>query len=148
MNKIKLTKQNLKDYPYLYEVIQQDKKKLQQYKDNAPVATHGKVVGSNPVFPFELRSFTVSGPDFADRKDWELKVRYLEVKLSAEINLYNQITLEIDTMIANIDDVRDKLIMELLIKQGKTQEEVARMYNLDQCNISRRINKYINNKIA
>jgi len=137
-----ITKKNLLDYPYIPRIIEIDKEKLKKLKDNPPVAEHGKVIGSSHVFPFQLRSFTVSGPNLVDDRDWRLKVRYLEVKLSSEIRLYGFIKTEIDTRLATIGSARDKLAMEYIL-QGMTQEEVGDKLFLSQSAISKTVGKFI-----
>ena len=139
---MKITRKNLLDYPYIPKVIEIDKKKLQKLKDNPPVAEHGKVIGSNHVFPYQLRSFTVSGPNLVDKKEWEMKVRYLEVKLSSEIRLFGFIKTEIDTRLATIGSARDKVAMEYIL-QGMTQEEVGDKLFLSQSAISKTIGKFV-----
>lgn len=139
---MQITKRQIMDFPYLPKIIAADERKLERYKNNPPVAIHGKVMGSNSVFPYQLRSFTVSGPDFDDSKEWEQKVRYLEVKIASEKRFYEQLMVDIDTMIASIFDVRDKLVMEYIVS-GKKQQQVAMLLNMDQSTVSRTIDKYV-----
>ena len=141
---MKITKKNLLDYPLIPKIIEVDKKKLQKLKDNPPLAIHGKVTGSNPAFPYQLRSFTISGPDIADDRQWKQNVRYLEVKLNSEINFYNDLKLKLDTAIANLEDVRLKLIVEYTL-QGYTQENISEIIFLERSVVSRELDKFIKN---
>lgn len=47
-----MTKDILKQYRFLSEVIRKDEEKLQHYKDNPPEAYLGKVQSSNKQFPY------------------------------------------------------------------------------------------------
>lgn len=53
-----MTKDILKQYRYLSEVIRKDEEKLQHYKDNPPEAYLGKVQSSNKQFPYQRISVT------------------------------------------------------------------------------------------
>lgn len=68
-----MTKDILKQYRYLSEVIRKDEEKLQYYKDNPPEAYLGKVQSSNKQFPYQRISVTVSGCEVKDRKYWKDK---------------------------------------------------------------------------
>ena len=137
-----ITKKNLLEYPLIPKIVEEDRKKLKKLKENPPTAIHGKVVGSSADFPFQLRHFTVSGPDFADNRDWKNNVRYLEIKLPSEINFYNDLKLKLDIAIADLKDIRLKLIVEYTLR-GYTQEKIAKEVFLDRSVISRELDKFI-----
>lgn len=139
---MQFTRKQLMDYPYLDRVIEQEEKKLERYINNPPVAMHGKVSGSNHVFPYQLRSFTVSGPDIVDFKQWDAKRRYLEVKLDSDKKFHERLKMEIDEMIAGIEEPRDKMVVEY-ITQGMKQSKIAKLLNIDQSTVSRTIDKYV-----
>lgn len=139
---MQITKKNLLDYHLIPQIIEKDQEKLKHYKENPPVAIHGKVTGSNSVFPYQLRSFTVSGPDFQEQQNWKMKIRYLEVKLQSEIKFYNNLKLELDTAIASLDDMRMKLVIEYTLL-GKTQEWIANKVFLERSSVSREIDRFI-----
>lgn len=138
-----ITKEYLANYPYLKELIERDKEKLEKLKTNPPVNEVGKVYGSSKSFPYLPRGFYVSEPNIKDNKEWKEKVRALEVQLQSEIRLLEQIKCEIDMLIAKIINPRDKLVFEYLYHDGLTQQQVARKLFIDQSVVSRAIDKYI-----
>lgn len=140
---MKLTRQNLKDYPFIPGIIERNKKKLQYYKDHPPVAEHGKVIGSNAEYPYQLKSFTVSGPNIADDREWIQKCRYLEITIAEETRLLKEVKAAIEELIAGITDLRDKTVFEMLVIEGKTQQQVAIACHMDQATVSRTIGKYV-----
>ena len=66
-----MTKDILKQYRFLSEVIRKDEEKLQHYKDNPPEAYLGKVQSSNKQFPYQRTMVTVCGSEVKDRKYWK-----------------------------------------------------------------------------
>ena len=68
-----MTKDILKQYRFLSEVIRKDEEKLQYYKDNPPTAYLGKVQSSNKQFPYQRTTVTVCGSEVKDRKYWKDK---------------------------------------------------------------------------
>lgn len=138
-----ITKEYLANYTYLKEIIERDKKKLEKLKTNPPVNEVGKVYGSSKSFPYLPRGFYVSEPNIRDNKEGKAKVRVLEVQLQSEIQLLEQMKCEIDMLIANITNPRDKLVFEYLYHDGMTQQQVAKKMYMDRSNVSKIINKYI-----
>lgn len=140
---IKITKELLANYENIKKVIARDEKKLQQYRDNPPMVEFGKVIGSNPNFPYEQRSFTVSGFNIASAAEWNEKVRELTEKIRIEKDYFARVTFAIDMLILKITNPRDKLVFEYLYRDGLTQQQVADMLYIDQSVVSRTIAKYV-----
>ena len=68
-----MTKDLLKRYRYLGEVIRKDEEKLKFYKQNPPAAYVGRVQTSNKEFPFQRTAMEVSGCEVRDRRLWREK---------------------------------------------------------------------------
>ncbi len=140
---VKITKELLNNYANIQKVIERDEKKLRQYEDNPPMVEYGKVVGSNPNFPYEQRSFTISGFNIGTATEWEQRVRELTEKLRIEKEYFARVTFAIDMLILKITNPRDKLVFEYLYRDGLTQQQVADMLYIDQSVVSRTIAKYV-----
>lgn len=138
-----MTKDILKQYRYLSEVIRKDEEKLQYYKDNPPEAYLGKVQSSNKQFPYQRISVTVSGCEVKDRKYWKDKQYELIVKLHNERIELEKLQLEVDIFLTTIFDSRDRLIFEYLYRDGMTQQEVADKLYLDRSTVSKVVDRYL-----
>lgn len=138
-----LTREYLANYPYLDDVIARDEKKLQKYRDNPPEILYGKVYGSNPSFPYEPRGFTVSGAAPTDSREWKKRVRELEVKLASEKKFYEQLRVEIDELISNIENPRDKMVFEYLYHDRMTYREIADKMFIHYSLVSKIVDKYV-----
>lgn len=138
-----LTREYLANYPYIKDVIAKDEKKLEKYKNNPPETLYGKVYGSNPCFPFEMRGFTVSGPCGKDGKEWKKRVQELELRLAQEKRFFEQLMVEIDELILSIENPRDKMVFEYLYHEGMKQKDVAKKLYIDQSLVSLTVKKYV-----
>lgn len=138
-----MTKKDLENYRYLAKLIERDEAKLQHYKDNPPVAIHGKVQSSNKVFPYQPTSVEVSGPDMADRRAWKVKMDRLIVQLHNERARFEQLSILIDEFIIGIEDARDRLVFEYLYRDGMTQEMAGKRLYLDRSSISKIVDRYV-----
>lgn len=138
-----MTKEKLKQYRYLSELIRKDEEKLQYYKDNPPSAYVGKVQASNKAFPYQRTSLEVSGSDVKDRKAWKQKQYELIAKLHIERTELEQMKLEIDIFLTTIFDSRDRLVFEYLYRDGMTQQEVADKLFLDRSSVSKIVDRYV-----
>lgn len=139
-----ITREYLANYPYLSEIIAKDEKKLQEYIDNPPVAEYGKVRGSNANFPYEARSFIVSGPNIADNRAWKQRISDLKTKIACERNSFHEMMVEIDEFILQIKNPRDKLIFEYLYHDGMTQQQVADLLYIERSSVSKIVERYVN----
>lgn len=142
-----MTKEKLKQYRYLSELIRKDEEKLQYYKDNPPSAYVGKVQASNKEFPYQRTSVEVSGSDVKDRRAWKQKQYELIVKLHNERAELEQMKLEIDIFLTTIYDSRDRLVFEYLYRDGMTQQEVADKLFLDRSSVSKIVDRYLERSI-
>ena len=138
-----MTKEKLKQYRYLGELIRKDEEKLQYYKDNPPSAYVGKVQASNKEFPYQRTSIEVSGCEIKDSRAWKQKQYELITKLHSERVKFEQLQIEIDLFLTTIFDSRDRLIFEYIYRDGMTQQEVSDKLFLDRSWISRIIDRYL-----
>lgn len=142
---MKLTRKDIANYKLLKALLERDQRKLDRYIAKQPSTYSGKVYGSNPNFPYEPRGFTVGGctdTEIHQRKEWDLKCREMEVKIQDDIRRLNELEMAIDTVIANANDVEDKMILEYT-KDGMSQQQIAMKVGLDRSVVSKRIKKYV-----
>ena len=138
-----MTKEKLKQYRYLGELIRKDEEKLQYYKDNPPSAYVGKVQASNKEFPYQRTSIEVSGCEIKDRRAWKQKQYELITKLHNERAELERMKLEIEIFLTTIFDSRDRLIFEYLYRDGMTQQEVADKLFMDRSTVSKIVDRYL-----
>lgn len=138
-----MTKELLRQYRYLGEIIQKDEEKLKYYKENPPAAYVGKVQSSNKEFPYQRTTVEVSGCEVKDRKWWKKKQYELIGKLHNERAELERLKLEIDVFLTTIYDGRDRLIFEYLYRDGMTQQEVADKLYMDRSTVSKVVDKYL-----
>ena len=138
-----MTKELLKQYRYLSEIIRKDEEKLKYYKQNPPASYVGKVQSSNKTFPYQRTTVEVSGCDVKDRRTWKRKQYELIEKLHYERAELERMKLEIDTFLTTISDGRDRLIFEYLYRDGMTQQEAAERLYMDRSWLSRVVDKYL-----
>lgn len=138
-----MTKEKLKQYRYLGELIRKDEEKLKYYKENPSASYVGKVQSSNKSFPYQRTSVEVSGSDIKDRSAWKKKQYELIAKLHQEKDDFQQLQIEIDIFLTTIYDSRDRLIFEYIYRDGMTQQEAADKLYIDRSWISKIIDKYL-----
>ncbi|RKI37027.1 hypothetical protein D7V86_23950 [bacterium D16-51] len=138
-----MTKELLKQYRYLGEIIRKDEEKLRYYKENPPAAYVGKVQSSNKEFPYQRTSVEVPGCEIKDRRAWKQKQYELIEKLYHERAKLEQMKLEIDIFFTTIYDSRDRLIFEYLYQDGMTQQEVAEKLFMERSTVSRVVDRYL-----
>ncbi len=143
-----MTKDLLKRYRYLGEVIRKDEEKLKFYKQNPPAAYVGRVQTSNKEFPFQRTAMEVSGCEVRDRRLWREKQYELIGRLMSERAELERTRLEIDIFLATIYDSRDRLIFEYLYQDGMTQQEVAERLCLDRSTVSKVVDRYLERELA
>lgn len=133
-----MTPKDLRNYKNLNRVIALMKKRVVELSDNTVKDT---VRGSNKYYPYEERSFTVTGAD--DVLTYEKRLREAEQVLE----YYEEIKRQIDSCRDLIEDPTEKLIFEYTL-QGKTQQLTADFTGVTQSTVSlklRNICKLIDN---
>lgn len=142
---MKLTRKDIANYKLLKALLERDQRKLDRYIAKQPSTYSGKVYGSNPNFPYEPRGFTVGGctdAEIRQRQEWDQKCREMEVKIQDDIRRLNELEMAIDTVIANANDVEDKMILEYT-KDGMSQQQIAFKLGMERSTITKRIKKYV-----
>lgn len=129
-----MTPKDVRNYRFLDQIIRIAEKKL----DDLSVAPtlSDKVFGSNPEYPYEERSFNVTGIDERQTLD------HIAKQMAAEQEYHRLIRLKIsiDTAAREIEDPADKLMFELTMK-GMSQTQVAKKMGIDQTTVSKRLLK-------
>lgn len=115
-----MDKKVLSDYIDICELINETEEDIKSLKKQEIV--HDKVTGSNPEFPYEQRSFHVSGAIEVDLNDRKLK---------KELELLEERKLQAEKMKAKIDKwmktipARMQRIVRMKYFERKTWDEVA-----------------------
>lgn len=143
-----MTKELLRQYRYLGEIIRKDEEKLKYYKENPPAAYVGKVQSSNKEFPYQRTTVEVSGCEIKDRRTWKDKQYELITKLYHEREELRRLQLEIDIFLTTIYDSRDRLIFEYLYRDGMTQQEVAEKLFMERSTVSRVVDRYLKKNLV
>ena len=112
---MKLTRKDIANYKLLKVLLERDQRKLDRY---------------------------IANTEIHQRKEWDLKCREMEVKIQDDIRRLNELEMAIDTVIANANDVEDKMILEYT-KDGMSQQQIAMKVGLDRSVVSKRIKKYV-----
>lgn len=114
-----MDKEQLSQIRYLKSEIEILKKQIADvdYK----IATDS-VKGSDPYFPYNERSFTITGINF---KDYNRRVRRLQRKLNRRIEELMDLVEETNEYIESIDDSLIRQIIALRYINGLTWEQVA-----------------------
>ena len=129
-----MTASDVKNYRHLDKVIRAAKQKLDAIGEEPTLSD--KVFGSNPEYPYEPRSFNVTGRSELAVLTHRRKVREAQAELDRLLILKRQIEETADDII----DVSDKLIFTATMK-GQSQAQIAMTLGVDQGTISRRLRK-------
>lgn len=143
-----MTKESLKQYRYLGEMIRKNEDKLKYYKNHPPLVCAGTVQSSNKEFPYQRTSVEVSGLSAKDCNVWKQKQYALIEKLHDERIELQQLQIEIDIFLTTIYDSRDRLVFEYLYRDGMTQQEVADKLYMDRSTVSKVVDRYMEREIA
>lgn len=142
---MEITRKDIANYYLLGEMIKKSEEKLQRYIDKKPSDFAGKVYGSNSEFPYQPVGFSIHGMSREDAETsriWDAECERMEEIIRKDIERMNQIQISIDELIASVDDVQDKAILQYT-KERKSQEWISMKIGLDQSAVSRRIKKYL-----
>lgn len=129
-----MTVNDVKNYRHLEKVIRVARGKLDDLGEEPTLSD--KVFGSNPEYPYEPRSFSVTGRS-------ELAVmmhrkRVAEVK--AELDRLLILKRQIEETAEDIVDYVDKIIFTSTMK-GQSQAQIAMALHIDQRTVGRRLRK-------
>ena len=136
----------LEEYLLMEQRIQTKKERIRKLKSETAQLEHGVVRGSSQEFPYEPRSFHVSGYNIRVDERQRRRVYNLMENLEKDVAETQQRRLEVEEFIEGITDMTDQLIFTYIYLEGLTQEQTARKLHMDQSWISRRISKYFPQK--
>ncbi len=141
-----MDRKTLEEYQLMEQRIRTKRVRIEKLKAMAVQLEHGFVRGSNQEFPYEPRSFHVSGYNIQADERQRQRVYNLKESLEKDVAQTQQRRLEVEEFIEGITDVTDQLIFSYIFLEGLTQEQTARKLHMDQSRISRRISKYFPQK--
>ncbi len=127
-----MTVKDVRNYRFLERSIRIAMQHVDELREKPSLAD--KVSGSNPEYPYELRSFTVEGMESLQytKQSEALKVAMSECRRLVSLKQ------EIDEAAAVLTEEPDRTIWSETMG-GKTQEEIAEKLSIDQSTVSRRL---------
>ena len=129
-----MTVNDVKNFKHMEKAIQMAKKRLDDLGETPTLSD--KVFGSNPEYPYEARSFTVTG-----RNELAVVIHRRRVaEAKAELDRLLILKRQIEETLDDIVDFTDKIIFESTMK-GKSQAQIAMMLHVDQATVSRKLKK-------
>ena len=132
-----MDRKTLKQYRALKRelvLIDQGIEELQRRAERIPTV-RGKVTGSSHDWPYIETHYPV---EMDEPKEADEIRRRLRIKENRKVTV-SRMVVEIEEFIAGIPDSADRQIFEMCFLQGKRQQEVAKILNMDQSTISVRI---------
>lgn len=129
-----MTASDVKNYRHLDKVIRAAKQKLDALGEEPTLSD--KVFGSNPEYPYEPRSFNVTGRNELAVLTHRKRVKEAQAELDRLLILRRQIEETAD----DIEDCVDKIIFTSTMK-GQSQTQIAMTLHIDQRTVGRRLQK-------
>jgi hypothetical protein len=139
-----MTKEQLQQYRSLVLEVDILQKRIDKLAYAEQEVQHGFVKGSNPDFPFEAKSFHVSGYNIIADSKRRYRVDKLKIMLKKKQDECQEELLKIQEYINKIPDSTTRVIFNMIYIDGLTQEQVSRKIHMDQSRISRRISEQLN----
>lgn len=136
-----MTREQIGQYRALKREIKQLEEsieKLRKQADELPTVA-GKVQASQKDFPYIEEHVTV---EMSDPKQEDTIMRRIIIRERRLVDA-QKAALEIEQFIAGIKDSTDRQILELAYLDGKTQEEIADIVNLERSTVSKRISNLL-----
>ena len=129
-----MTVNDVKNYKHLDRAIRMAKQRLDDLGEVPTLSD--KVSGSNPEYPYEARSFNVTG-----RSQLAIMIHKQRVnEARKEIDRLVFLKRQIEELADEITDYTDKIIFTSTM-DGKSQSQVAMMLHIDQATVSRKLRK-------
>lgn len=134
-----MDKKTLKRYKPNKDRLIRIENQIQELCEREPTVVMGKVTGSSADFPYtEVRTSV----QMYDRCEEENIKRQIRRKEADRLRILEE-QREIEEYINGIDDRGIKEIFELSFKDGKKQNEVAEIVNIDRSYVSKKISDYL-----
>ena len=124
-----MTANDVKNYRFLDRAIRIAERRLDSLRES--VVLRDKVIGSNPDFPYEERSFNIGG-EF-DNHDPFYAAEH-------EVARLRMLKSDIEYMLTIITDPGDKVIFERTM-QGYSQTQIGIILGINHSTVSRRLAK-------
>lgn len=132
-------KKTLKKYRSNKDRLIRIEERIQELCEREPTVVMGKVTGSSADFPYTEVRTSVQMYDPYEEENVRRQIRRKE----ADRLLILKEQKEVEDYINGIDDPEIKEIFELSFKEGKKQNEVAEIVNIDRSYVSKKISDYI-----
>lgn len=129
-----MTVNDVKNFKHMDKAIRIAKKRLDDLGE-APTLSD-KVFGSNPEYPYEQRSFTVTGRNELAIVLHRKRVAEARAELERLLTLKRQIEETADDIV----DFTDKIIFTSTMS-GQSQNQIAMALHVDQRTVGRRLRK-------
>lgn len=134
-----MDKKTLKKYKPNKDRLIRIENQIQELCEREPTVVMGKVTGSSADFPYTEVRTSVQMYDPYEEENVRRQIRRKE----ADRLLILKEQKEVEDYINGIGDPEIKEIFELSFKEGKKQNEVAEIVNIDRSYVSKKISDYI-----
>ena len=134
-----MDKKTLKKYKPNKDRLIRIENQIQELCEREPTVVMGKVTGSSADFPYTEVRTSVQMYDPYEEENVRRQIRRKE----ADRLLILKEQKEVEDYINGIDDPEIKEIFELSFLEGKKQDEVAEIVNIDRSYVSKKISDYL-----
>ena len=134
-----MDKKTLKKYKPNKDRVIRIENQMQELCEREPTVVMGKVTGSSADFPYTEVRTSVQMYDPYEEENIRRQIRRKE---SDRLRILKEQE-EVEDYINGIDDPEIKEIFELSFIEGKKQDEVAEIVNIDRSYVSKKISDYL-----
>jgi hypothetical protein len=132
-------KKTLKKYKPNKDRLIRIENQIQELCEREPTVVMGKVTGSSADFPYTEVRTSVQMYDPYEEENVRQQIRRKEADRLRILKEQK----EVEDYINGIDDPEIKEIFELSFLEGKKQDEVAEIVNIDRSYVSKKISDYL-----
>lgn len=134
-----MDKKTLKKYKPNKDRLIRIENQIQELCEREPTVVMGKVTGSSADFPYTEVRTSVQMYDPYEEENVRQQIRRKEADRLRILKEQK----EVEDYINGIDDPEIKEIFELSFLEGKKQDEVAEIVNIDRSYVSKKISDYL-----
>ena len=134
-----MDKKTLKKYKPNKDRLIRIENQIQELCEREPTVVMGKVTGSSADFPYTEVRTSVQMYDPYEDENVRQQIRRKEADRLRILKEQK----EVENYINGIDDPEIKEIFELSFLEGKKQDEVAEIVNIDRSYVSKKISDYL-----
>jgi len=138
-----MDRQRLEQYGSLKMEVQILEQKIKKIYATPARIEHAFVKGSNSEFPYEPKSFHVSGYSIIADSKKRLRKKKLKEMLKKKKAECEEELLEIQEYINNISDSCTRVIFTMTFIDGLKLEQVAKKIHMDRSSVGKKITKYL-----